>query len=189
MKKLSLTVMLLAVLSISHTLHAQFVNSGFRLSLNTANAFDLNTFNQLGASAGLVTEINPAKFLKLSIETNLTMSGETKHFFEANDAKYYSVNIPAMLVFMPKKNFHVGVGADISYLLFSSTGPLPSQRFAAGAILNVEYRLFKRLGIGLRYNHTFATAETLTSFSIPEAGISNQYGTVSLSVAYYLIKK
>lgn len=189
MKNVSHLVILLMILSVHHIAQAQFVNSGFRASLNTANAFDQNTFNKLGMSAGLVTEINPAKFMKLTLETNLIMSGDTKHFFEANDAKYYSVNLPAMLVIMPKKNFHIGVGADVSYLLFSSSGPIPTERFAAGAILNLEYRLFKRLGIGLRYNHTFATAQTLTNFELVNPDWQDQYGTISLSVAYYMIKK
>ncbi|BDS12131.1 PorT family protein [Aureispira anguillae] len=136
----------------SHQTQAQFFSMGIKGGVTTSNLFSQGT-PTMGMTAGLIGELKFVKWMRLRAEANVLWHGTDKHFWEQDDIDYFAVGLPAILEIMPIKNFFIGAGAELDYLVHAQGAEMPDNRFNFGLVGHLEYRFFSRLGLGLRYVH------------------------------------
>jgi len=160
--------------------NAQFFSMGIKGGVTSSNVFQQGQ-PTLGLTAGLMGEFKFIKWLRLRTEANFLMMGSNDHFFVADDPSYYAIGVPAMLQFMPFKNFHIGGGAEIDYLLASNGGTMPANRFNLGIVGHVEYRFLGKLGLGVRYVHNLGGFNQFNNIGdAPQNGTANPFQQSSL---------
>lgn len=182
------TIAIAIVLLIANPTKAQIFSLGIKGGFTSSNLF--TSLPSLGLTVGPSAEIKIINWLRLRTEANFMWSGTEKHFWEKDDTDYLSVGMPLMLNFMPFKNFHIGVGAELDYLFSAQETEIPSNRFNFGILANVEYRFFDRLGIGLRYVHNLGNFSQFQDFGESINNSSNStsapfpMGSVQMTLSY-----
>lgn len=156
-QKLFVSIVVSAILSLgSIQSQAQFLTVGIKGGMTTSNLLTQGS-PTMGLTAGLLTELKFINWMRLRGEANILWHGTDKHFWEQDDVDYFAVGLPVILEFMPVNNFFIGAGAELDYLLHTRGATMPDDRFNFGLVGHVEYRFFKRLGLGLRYVHNMGT--------------------------------
>ncbi len=153
-KGLLLSKLLVATFTlISTSINSQIFSSGIKVGL--ANSSDLSTQSlpKMALMTGFIGELKLAKWMRIRTEATVLWSGRNDHFWTAKPVNDFSFEIPLMLTFMPVQNLHIGGGAALNYHLLSFGGELPENRLNLGLLGHLEYRFFKRLGLGIRYLH------------------------------------
>jgi hypothetical protein len=171
---------------------AQFINMGIKAGVTSSDVFTPGNNPTLGLTAGLMTELKFIKWMRLRTEANLLVTGTQEHFYAKNDPTYYTLGVPVIIQFMPIKNLHIGGGAEIDYLIATQGGNMPNNRFNLGVLGHVEYRLFDRLGIGLRYVHNLGGFNQFQNIgNSTQNGIEAPFKTSSLqaTLSYSFGKK
>jgi hypothetical protein len=133
--------------------YSQIFSSSIKVGL--ANSSDLSTQSlpKMALTTGFIGELKLAKWMRVRTEATVLWSGRNDHFWTANPINDLSFEVPLMLTFMPVQNLHIGGGAALNYHLLSFGGELPENRLNLGLLGHLEYRFFKRLGLGIRYLH------------------------------------
>lgn len=189
--KLIIKIVLIAIILVGAAeSKAQFFSLGVKSGVMSSNLFSGQT-PTMGANLGLMGELKFAKWLRLRTEANIMWSGMDKNFWEQNDTDYFAVGLPVILQFMPLKNFHIGIGPELDYLLAVNNGVMPQKRFNFGLLAHVEYRFFDRLGLGVRYvqnlgdfSHFKQMGESISSGNSASNPFSNYSIQVSLSYRF-----
>jgi len=168
---------------------AQFFSMGIKGGMTTSNLFTQGT-PTMGMTAGLMGEFKFINWMRLRTEANFLWHGTDRHFWEQNDVDYFAVGMPVILEFMPVKNFFIGGGAELDYLV-ASTGEAPDNRFNFGIVGHIEYRFFSRLGLGLRYVHNLGNfsqirqiGDAITNPNVPSSAFPASSVQVTLSYSF-----
>lgn len=169
---------------------AQFFKMGIKGGLTTSNLFTQGT-PTMGMTAGLMGEFKFVNWMRLRAEANVLWHGTDKHFWENNDVDYFAVGMPVILEFMPIKNFFIGGGAELDYLVHAQGAPAPNNRFNFGIVGHIEYRFFSRLGLGLRYVHNLGNfnkigqiGEAINNSNTPTAAFPGSSLQMTLSYSF-----
>jgi hypothetical protein len=131
---------------------AQFFKMGIKGGVSTSNLFTPGT-PTMGMTGGLMGEFRFVNWLRLRAEANVLWHGTDKHFWEQDDVDFFAVGLPVILEFVPLKNFFIGAGAELDYLVHAQGAEMPANRFNFGLVGHIEYRFFGKLGLGVRYVH------------------------------------
>jgi hypothetical protein len=145
---------------------AQFLKIGIKGGMTTSNLFTQG-IPTMGMAAGLMSEFKFANWLRLDAEANVLWYGTDKHFWEQQDVDYFAIGLPAVLKFMPAKNFFVGAGAELDYLVHAQGATMPNNRFNFGLVGDLEYRFFGKLGLGVRYVHNLGNFNKIGQIGDP----------------------
>jgi hypothetical protein len=152
-QKLFVSVAVCAIMLLGATQsQAQFFKMGIKGGVSTSNLFTQGT-PTMGMTGGLMGEFKFVKWFRLRTEANVLWHGTDKHFWEQDDVDYFAVGLPAILEFMPVKNFFIGAGAELDYLVHAQGAEMPDNRFNFGLVGHIEYRFGGKLGLGVRYVH------------------------------------
>lgn len=171
---------------------AQFFSMGVKGGMTTSNLFTQGT-PTMGLTAGFMGEFKFAKWMRLRTEANLLWHGTDKHFWEKNNVNHFAIGMPAILEFMPVKNFYIGGGAELDYLIASTGGEdiSAANRFNFGLVAHIEYRFFSRLGLGLRYVHNLGNfsniqqiGEAVSNPNVPTAAYPGSSVQLTLSYSF-----
>jgi hypothetical protein len=148
---------------------AQVNNNGHKffqthLRLGTS-LHDISTtaMPRLGATVGLVQELHFFPWLQLRAEGNVLWHGSQNHFWQGGDVDYFSVNAPVMLQIRPAKNFYIGGGVGVNYLVYAHGGEVSGNRLGFNWLGLVHYRFFDRVGLEVRWNQRFQQLQSLVS--------------------------
>lgn len=118
---------------------------------------------RLGATVGLVQEMHFLPWLQLRAEGNVLWHGSEHNFWEGGDVDYFSINAPLMLQIRPSKNFYVGGGVGVNYLVHAAGGEAPDNRLGFNWLGLIHYRFFDRVGLEVRWNQRFQQLQSLVS--------------------------
>ena len=171
MLKSRLIIALLTLLSTQ--MYSQFFSSGIKIGLSNSSNLSTQEFPNMAMTAGLLGEFKLAKWMRIRTEANILWSGRDDHFWAANDINDVHVELPLLLSFMPVKNLHIGAGAALNYHLISFGGEIPENKFNFGLVGHVEYRFFRRLGLGIRYLHQLSNFKKMDAIGTSIANGTN----------------
>lgn len=141
----------------------------------------------IGVSAGVFGELQLVKFMRLRAELNAAWKGTDRHFWLKDDKDLFYAGIPVLIEFVPIKNLIVGAGAEANYLVAAIGAPVSDyKKWDVGLTFHLEYRLFSRLGISLRYVHGL-TKVNPTQITDGQGNASNSFTanrTIQLGLSY-----
>jgi hypothetical protein len=169
---------------------AQFFKMGVKGGVTTSNLFTQGT-PTMGMTGGLMGEFRFVNWLRLRAEANVLWHGTDKHFWEQDDVDYFAVGLPVILEFVPLKNFFIGAGAELDYLVHTQGAEMPDNRLNFGLVGHVEYRFFGRLGLGVRYVHNLGNfnkigqiGDSVTNANQPTAAFPSSSVQATLSYLF-----
>lgn len=168
---------------------AQFFKMGIKGGVSTSNLFTPGT-PTMGMTGGLMGEFRFVNWFRLRTEANVLWHGTDKHFWEQDDVDFFAVGLPVILEFMPLKNFFIGAGAELDYLVHAQGAEMPNNRFNFGLVGHIEYRFFGKLGLGVRYVHNLGNFNKIgqigDSFSNPNQATAAFPGSSLQATLSYL---